>query len=108
MQNQDNEKLKEKRVVIGEGWILYPIQGVYSFNNGQFNITFDLVEKVISGFGKHYKKVTHLIPILNLTYREHLHLENNPELLKRDIESRKFVQDNLNKFFRKGRNEPRQ
>ena len=80
------EKLKED---LEEGWVYYPIEGIYKFNNGEFCITADFVKKRCLNLGRPYVKSVHLIPNLNWFYRIHMGYSNEPEKLLRDIKSKK-------------------
>ena len=61
--------LNEEIVEIGQGWKWKVISDIYTFNDGEFNITRDIVQKRMDNWGRKIEKV-HLIAVLNKCYRE--------------------------------------
>ena len=54
---------------LGSGWSYSPIQDVYKFNQGEWNITGDFVRREMKDWGRKIEKV-HIISVLQRLYRE--------------------------------------
>ncbi len=53
---------------IGQGWVFYPVQDIYKFNHGEFNVAGDIVRNAMRDWSRKVEEV-HLIAVLNKLYR---------------------------------------
>jgi hypothetical protein len=59
---------------IGMGWEYDPIKDIYIFNNGEFNVTRDIVQQRLKDWGKEENPSAYILDVLGSLYREFFNL----------------------------------